>query len=108
MLREIVTTFLAQEARDPRIGMVTVTRVQVTGDMRRAVVHYVVHGDSSVQAQTAEGLQHAALAVRREAGRQLKLRLVPELVFEADHGAEHSSRIEELLAGLRKDGGTAP
>lgn len=102
MVREVVARFLALEARDPRIGLVTVTRVESTGDLSRATIWYVVHGDDAVKAATAEGLAAAAAAVRREVGRELRLRVVPEIVFAADAGAQHASRIEELLAQLRE------
>ena len=66
-VRETVTAFLSEEARDPRIGMVTVTNVHVTGDLQRAVVSFVVHGDEQARRDTLEGLSHAASAVRRPA-----------------------------------------
>ena len=101
MIRQIAASFLTGDARDPRIGLVTVTRVDVTGDLSRAVIHYVVHGDEAVKKASAEGLAHAAPAVRREIGREMQLRIVPEVVFAADEGQEHASRIEELLAEIR-------
>ena len=101
VVRQVVASFLTGEARDPRIGLVTVTRVEITGDLTRAVVHYVVHGDAAVQKTTAEGLVHAAPAVRSAVGRELSLRVVPEIVFQADAGHEHASRIEELLAKIK-------
>jgi ribosome-binding factor A len=99
-----VAGFLTAEARDPRIGLVTVTRVDVTGDLSRATIHYTVHGDAEVQAKTAEGLAAAAVAVRREVARNLKLRVVPEIVFAPDAGHQHASRIEELLAQIKREG----
>lgn len=107
-VRETVTAFLSEEARDPRIGMVTVTNVQVTGDLQRAVVSFVVHGDEQARQDTLEGLSHAASAVRRRLGERLQLRLVPEVVFELDRGLEHAARIEALLADLRRRGEPAP
>jgi len=77
--------------------------VDVTPDLSHATIHYTVHGDSAVRQKTAEGLTHATAAVRREVGRHLKLRVVPEIVFAADAGAEHASRIEELLAEIKRE-----
>lgn len=99
-LRQVITTFLQEEARDPRIGLVTITRVKVGADLQRAVVQFVVHGDENVRNQTLEGLTNAAPAIRRRIGEAIRLRLVPEVVFEADLGMEHAARIEQLLAGL--------
>lgn len=101
-VRQVVATFLHEEARDPRIGFVTVTAVELTKDLTRAVVRFTVHGDDAARQQTLEGLQAAAVAVRRRVGEALKLRVVPEIVFSLDHGMEHAARIDALLAQLRK------
>jgi len=101
-VRQVVTTFLQEEARDPRIGFVTVTGVEITHDLQRAVVKFTVHGDEAAREQTFEGLQHAAVAVRRRLGEALSVRVVPEIVFTPDRGREHAARIEELLAELQR------
>ena len=104
----MVTSFLHGEARDPRIGLVTVTDVQVTADLQHATIHYVVHGSAEQQAQTAEGLAKAAAAVRRRIGEAMELRVVPEVSFALDKGHDHAARIEQLLAGLRPPPGEPP
>jgi ribosome-binding factor A len=101
-VRQVVTQFLHGEARDPRIGLVTVTQVVMTTDLQHATIHYVVHGSEEQQEQTAEGLAAAAAAVRRRIGQEIELRVVPEVVFEIDKGQEHAARIEQLLAELKK------
>ena len=100
-VRQVVTAFLQEEARDPRIGFVTVTAVEITGDLQRAVIRYTVHGDDAARAQTQAGLEAAAVAVRRRLGEALRLRVVPEVVFHADLGQQHAQQIEALLAKLR-------
>jgi ribosome-binding factor A len=107
-VRVVVTAFLQEEARDPRIGFVTVTGVELTADLQRAVVRYTVHGDDAARTQTQEGLEAAAVAVRRRLGEALRLRVVPELVFRADLGQEHAQHIEALLAKLRGTEGQGP
>ena len=101
-VRQVVAAFLHGEARDPRIGLVTVTAVELTKDLQRAVVRFTVHGDDAARKQTLEGLQAAAVAIRRRLGEALQLRVVPEVVFSPDHGLDHAARIDALLAGLRK------
>jgi len=101
-VRETVTDFLREEARDPRIGMVTITDVEVSGDLQHAIVRFVVHGDAKEREDTLEGLTNAVPAVRRRLGGRLRLRLVPELVFEPDLAQDHAQRIETLLAKLRR------
>jgi ribosome-binding factor A len=100
-VRQVVTAFLQEEARDPRIGFVTVTGVDITRDLQRAVISFTVHGDEAARAQTLEGLEAAAVAVRRRIGEALRLRIVPEVVFRPDLGRQHAQHIEELLSKLR-------
>jgi ribosome-binding factor A len=108
-IREIVAPFLQREVRDPRItGLLTITTVHVTPDLKRAVVGVAIHGDEAVRATTLEGLESAAPAVRHELGRTLPLRTVPEVVFELDRGADHAARIEAVLASLRRDEARGP
>jgi len=102
-VRQVVTQFLQEEARDPRIGLVTVTSVELTQDLHYATVHYVVHGGTDEQVMTQYGLGKATAAIRRKIGEALELRIVPELVFELDKGREHAAHIEQLLAGLKKN-----
>ena len=107
-VRQVVTAFLQEEARDPRIGFVTVIGVDLTPDLQRAVIRFTVRGDDAVRVQTQEGLDHAALAVRRRLGEALRLRVVPEVVFKADLGQQHAQHIEELLTRLRDTEGREP
>jgi ribosome-binding factor A len=102
-IRESVAEFLTAEARDPRIGLVTVTGVRVTPDLKRAVVAVMVHGDAETQEQSRRALVHAAGAMRRTLGSRLRLKSVPELVFELDHELERAARINRLLAELKGD-----
>lgn len=99
-VRQVVAAFLHEDARDPRIGFITVTDVDLTGDLQHATVRYTVHGDAAAQAATQQGLNAAVAAVRRRLGQELKLRVVPEVHFELDKGREHAAQIEKLLAGL--------
>ena len=108
-IREVVAPFIQTQVRDPRIvALVTVTAVHVTPDLKRAVVAVAIHGDEAARQKTLEGLDSAAPAVRHEVGRQIRLRTVPEIVFEPDRGVENLSRIEAVLAELRRVGGGEP
>jgi len=103
-IREAVAEFLTAEARDPRIGLVTVTGVRVTPDLKRAVVQVMVHGDEETKERSRRALVHAAGAMRRVIGGRLRVRTVPEVVFELDRELERASRIDALLAQLRQGG----
>ncbi|HTT67592.1 MAG TPA: 30S ribosome-binding factor RbfA [Gemmatimonadales bacterium] len=103
-IREAVAEFLTAEARDPRIGLVTVTGVKVTADLKRAVVRVMAHGDEEAKERSRRALTHAAGAMRHAIGERLRLRTVPEVVFELDRESERASRIDALLAQLRAAG----
>ena len=103
-IREEVATFLAEDVKDPRItGLVTVTGVDVTRDLRHAKVYVGVMGSDAERASTFEGLASVAGHLRARVGRALRLRLAPEIVFRPDESIARASRIETLLAQI-KDG----
>lgn len=102
-IREEVATFLAEDAKDPRLqGLVTVTGVDVTRDLRHARVYVSVLGSDAERAATYEGLASIAAHLRARVGRALRLRLAPEISFKEDQSVAHAARIESLLAGLHE------
>ncbi len=104
-IREAVAGFLQGQARDPRIGLVTVTGVRVTADLKRAVVTVMVHGDEEARKRSLKALGHAAGAIRHVIGGRLRLKTLPEVVFEPDLDQERAARVDRLLAELRQAGG---
>jgi ribosome-binding factor A len=108
-IREEIATFLAEDAKDPRITrLVTVTGVEVTRDLRHAKVFVSVMGTDAERAQTFEGLASAALHLRPRVGRALRLRLAPEITFLPDQSIERAARIESLLAQIKSAQPPAP
>ncbi len=107
-IREQVATFLAESAKDPRItGMVTVTGVEVTRDLRHARVYVSIMGDDAARNSTLEGLRSLAGHLRSRLGRTLRIHSAPELEFLIDTSVAHAARIESLLAQIR-DGTVDP
>jgi ribosome-binding factor A len=101
-IREEVATFLANDAKDPRISrLVTVTGCEVTRDLRHAKVFVSVMGTDAERAQTFEGLASVATHLRARVGRALRLRLAPEIVFRPDESIARAARIEDLLASIK-------
>jgi ribosome-binding factor A len=101
-IREEIANFLASDVKDPRItGMVTVTAVEVTRDLRNAVVFVSVMGSESTRASTFEGLNSVAGHLRAHVGRALSLRLAPTISFRADESIARAARIESLLAQIK-------
>lgn len=107
-IREQVATFLAEGVKDPRVtGIVTVTAVECTRDLRHAKVFVSIMGDEAQKASTLEGLHSVATHLRSRLGRSLRLHAAPEIEFRLDHSVAHAARIESLLAQI-KDGRATP
>ena len=103
-MREEIATFLASDVKDPRImGLVTVTAVEVTRDLRHAKVFVSVLGSESQRAATFEGLADVAAHLRGRVGRALRLRVAPEIEFRNDESIAHAAHIEQLLAQVRRE-----
>ena len=96
-LQELVADLLVREIKDPRIGLVTITGVRVTPDLRHARIFFSRLGDAAQRAQSLKGLTSAAGFVRSQVARKLNLRVAPEIVFEFDPGLEQAERIAHLL-----------
>ena len=100
LLRAELSDLLLREIHDPRVKLASVTAVEVTSDLRRAVVRISVLGDDAQRQEAIDGLRHAKGFLRTELAHRLRTRATPELVFELDRGAEHSQRISDILEGL--------
>jgi len=103
-IREAVAMFLAEGVKDPRVtGLVTVTGVDVTRDLRHARVHVSVMGTDAEKKETMVGLASVAGHLRGRLGRTLRLRMTPELEFKYDTSIAHAARIDSLLEQIRTD-----
>jgi ribosome-binding factor A len=103
-MREEIATFLANDVKDPRIlGLVTVTGVDVSRDLRHAKVFVSVLGSESQRTATFEGLEGVAAHLRGRVGRALRLRVAPEIEFRNDESVAHAAKIEQLLAQVRRE-----
>jgi ribosome-binding factor A len=102
-IRVEVATFLSQDVKDPRIvGLVTVTGVDVSRDLRVATVFVSIYGSEAERAATRDGLDSLAGHLRSRIGRALRLRLAPEIVFKPDESIARAARIETLLSQLKE------
>jgi ribosome-binding factor A len=102
-VRQTIADALLSELRDPRIGFVTVTGVEVTNDLSLARVRVSVMGEEAERVQALAGLESAAGFLRSRVGKALSTRVVPEIRFELDRGLEHAARIERILGELRTE-----
>lgn len=101
-IRQIVATTLENGIKDPRLGMVTITDVRVTGDLRDATVYYTVYGDEAAGAETAAALESATGVLRSEVGRQTGVKFTPTLTFAADAVPDTAKHFEQVLAAARR------
>ena len=98
---QLVMSKLLREIKDPRVnqGMISVTRVETTGDMRYSKIWLSVMGMQN-EKDFKKGLKSASGWLRRKLGNSLKLRNTPELTFEIDHSIEYGANINELINSL--------
>ena len=96
-IKQIVASALESQIKDPRLGMVTVTDVRVTGDLHDATVFYTVFGDEDTRRESAMALESARGVLRSEIGRQTGVRFTPTLAFQLDEVPETAKAFEDLL-----------
>ena len=101
-LREEIETLVEGELRDPRIGLVSVTAVELAEDSRSARILVVVQGGEEEWQSSLEGLSAASGYIRHEVADRLHLRRAPELVFLLDRSEDYKARVDELLQRTKK------
>lgn len=102
-IREEISDLLLRKVKDPRIGFVTITGVEVSKDLRAAKVFYSILGELEDRQRAADGLASAMGFIKRELGARLQLKFMPEIVFAYDSSMEYADRIERLLMEIRRD-----
>ena len=102
-VREEVSQMLATEVRDPGVGLVTVTRAKVTGDLSLARVYWTIIGDAAERKKTTKALERATGFVRHLLAERLGLRRVPELKFIFDESVAAQDRIEQIIQELHAE-----
>ncbi len=103
-IRQVIADALTREIRDPRVGFVTITGVEVTNELSHARIRFSVTGDEEAKERALEGLRSAAGFLRSRVAKALTTRTVPELHFELDRGLDHAARINQLLAEIKREG----
>jgi ribosome-binding factor A len=106
-LRRELSDLIRRQVRDPRVGQVTITGVDVAGDLGSAKVYVRTPGTAGEREDTLAGLAAAAPFLRTTLGRTLRVRRVPELRFQPDRSYEHAQRIEQVLSEVIPEDGEA-
>lgn len=96
-------TAILRELKDPRIGFVTVTSVECTGDLREAKIYVSLMGSEQQVKDCWTGLQSSLGFIRREIGKRIRLRFTPELTFALDKSLDYSAHIQKLLLKIQAE-----
>ncbi|WML49247.1 30S ribosome-binding factor RbfA [Neobacillus sp. PS3-34] len=102
-MKKELSDIIGRKIKDPRIGFVTVTDVQVTGDLQQAKVFISVLGGEEQRENTLKGLAKAKGFIRTEIGHRIRLRKTPEIIFEFDESIDYGNRIQTILHKINKD-----
>lgn len=102
-IKKEISDIIMRELKDPRISFVTVTGVDVTGDLQQAKIYISVLGSDEEKEATLQGLSKASGFIRSEIGKRIRLRKTPEISFHFDESIEYGNRIEQLLSEVNKD-----
>lgn len=103
LVKEEISTLLLRELKDPRLGFVTVTEVDVTPDLKQAKVYVSVLGPEEQWVSSFKALESARGFVWSWLRKHLDLRVTPALLFRPDRSMEHAARMQALLAGLQRE-----
>ena len=103
LIKQEMSKMLLKELKDPRIGFVTVTDVEMTGDLREAKIYVSIMGGAEQVKSSLEGLNSALGFIRREIGQRVRLRFTPEISFALDTSLDYGDHIQKLLLQVEGD-----
>ena len=104
-IKKEVSDLLRDDLKDPRIGFVTITSVEVSKDLRYANIFASVFGPPADQKATFDALQKAQGFIRCELGKRIRLRYTPEITFTLDESIRRGSRLIALMEEVKEKGG---
>jgi ribosome-binding factor A len=100
-IRKEASTIIHDEIMDPRLGFVTITRCELSSDLRNAKLFFSVLGNEEAYKKTKDALDSALGYIRKLISERINLRLSPEIIFREDRSSKYSVRIEEVLNEIR-------
>jgi ribosome-binding factor A len=105
-IKRELSALIQNELKDPRVGFITITAVDVSGDLSQAKVYISLMGTDEEKAQSLKTLERAKGFLRSQLGQRIRLRRTPELIFKYDHSLDYGHQIDRLLQEIhQKDGG---
>lgn len=102
-IQKALTDILKKDIKDPRIDMVTITRVKLTNDLRIARIYFTLTGSKKTIEEASAGFKSARGYLKRTLAQQLGLRYMPNIEFFYDDSFDYASHIDELLRSIKKD-----
>lgn len=103
LMKQEVSQIILRELKDPRIGFVTVTSVECTGDLREAKIYVSLMGNEQQLKDCWAGLTSSLGYIRREIGKRIRLRFTPEISLAIDKSLDYSAHIQELLLKIKAE-----
>ena len=102
-LRQEISNIIHDEIKDPRIGFLTITKVELTKDLRHAKIYFSILGDAKDNSKALQGLNSAKGYIKNIVAERIKLRFVPEIAFKVDESLHYTQEIYDLLSRIRKE-----
>ncbi len=102
-LKRHISEIIREDIRDPRVGFVTITDVEISADLKNAKVYFSVLGSKQQEEESIKGLSKATPFIRKLIGERLKLRINPELYFKLDKSIAYGIRIEKMLREIKDE-----
>jgi len=92
---------LLKEVKDPHIGFVTITDVEVSKDLQTAKIYYTILGDKKQLNDSAQALHRVSRFIKKHLGKKLRMRHIPDIIFKYDHSIEYGAKIDYILSHLK-------
>ena len=103
LIKQEASEIIMRELKDPRIGFVTITEVDVSSDLRNAKLYVSILGSDKQIEDTWKGLNSSLTFIRRELAHRIRLKFIPEIRFFMDTSLEYSTHIQKLLLKIHKE-----
>ncbi len=102
-IQKILSDLIRKKIKDPRLDMATITGTKISSDLREAIIFFTTYSGEKGQKAALEGFKSASGYLKKELGKQLKIRFVPNLKFIHDDSFDYGTRIDSLLDSLKKE-----
>ena len=105
LLKEEISEMLCKEVKDPHIGFITITDVEVSKDLKHAQIFYTILGDEKQEEESADALRRVSSFIKKQLGKRLRMRYIPEIIFKYDHSLAYGTKIDHILNSLKETQG---